>query len=757
MISPEELNTLEGDTMPISFCRRLPGPTIIFAIILLAMGAGLATAQVDYNDTPRVVATFDVGDGVRDFQVRGQLAYIVRPEGFVDVWDLSDPAQAFLVASHAVAGQPTALHFRGDTAIIGTVDRGLVAADLSDPLQYVELDALLPAAGGLLLGLVGDLAVMSSYSGGETVIDVSDPTNLQVAGTFQSPGLTWRSFCAYGEVGYATCQMSGVMVFDFSDPANVELTANLSEYDSSFAGGVSIVGDHLYAATTRGLYAFDLADPRQPQFLGEVNLVAETEFVAAGPNRMACAGSSSLLIFDLADPAAPLELGGAVVSEDVMGAAHLNGHFATIADESTLVIVADCSTPAIPVLAEVPFPVPGSYWDVVGSRMIVGDSPGAQVAMVDISDPDQPQVVGQFQPCEPYLRDVRVNNSLAVAVSDSAGLFLYDWPQGGVPVQAGEYHTDEELAEVVLDGDLAYVVAKRFGLIVLDVADPWNPQEIGRWEANSQIDGTVQDLTIEDGLAVTSFGYFQGFDYYRYTKILDISDPTDPQLITSMAYDPYGVLHNRLLVRPDGYYSNTMRVISLADPANPQELATITSLFDSPRPLGFDGTRFYYREFNVGLVVYDLAQPESPQQLASTFVRSYQDGKADEALWMRSVRVDGLKALPFHGEGATAIEPDDPADELPPSGLELRCHPNPFNPRLNVVFSVQRPGPVDVSVYDLRGRHVATVYEGDAATGPLDVVWDGRSAAGADVASGTYLVKLRTEQRQLVRKVALVR
>ncbi|MCB1182774.1 hypothetical protein KDM41_05025 [bacterium] len=70
--------------------------------------------------------------------------------------------------------------------------------------------------------------------------------------------------------------------------------------------------------------------------------------------------------------------------------------------------------------------------------------------------------------------------------------------------------------------------------------------------------------------------------------------------------------------------------------------------------------------------------------------------------------------------------------------------PNPFNPSTRIDFTLARRGHVRVAVYDLTGRRVATLVDGERDAGPQDVVWTGRDDAGRQVASGAYAVRLET-------------
>jgi flagellar hook assembly protein FlgD len=87
----------------------------------------------------------------------------------------------------------------------------------------------------------------------------------------------------------------------------------------------------------------------------------------------------------------------------------------------------------------------------------------------------------------------------------------------------------------------------------------------------------------------------------------------------------------------------------------------------------------------------------------------------------------------------------------------VSAHPNPFNPRLTVTFTVDRPQRVTVAVYDPAGRRVAILEEGILPAGTHAAVWDGRDATGRGAASGPYLLQLRGDTVRQTRKVLLLR
>ena len=67
-----------------------------------------------------------------------------------------------------------------------------------------------------------------------------------------------------------------------------------------------------------------------------------------------------------------------------------------------------------------------------------------------------------------------------------------------------------------------------------------------------------------------------------------------------------------------------------------------------------------------------------------------------------------------------------------------KIYPNPFNPSTEVEFTLQNDTHVMLSVYDLNGRVVETIFEGFQTSGLHSYRWN-----ASDVPSGVYYVKLR--------------
>jgi len=79
------------------------------------------------------------------------------------------------------------------------------------------------------------------------------------------------------------------------------------------------------------------------------------------------------------------------------------------------------------------------------------------------------------------------------------------------------------------------------------------------------------------------------------------------------------------------------------------------------------------------------------------------------------------------------------------------------NPITTIRFDLQKAVDVQVSVYDIASRRIATLLNGHLSAGEHRVVWDGRDDAGNMVASGVYIYRLQAGEFVANRKMLLVR
>lgn len=97
--------------------------------------------------------------------------------------------------------------------------------------------------------------------------------------------------------------------------------------------------------------------------------------------------------------------------------------------------------------------------------------------------------------------------------------------------------------------------------------------------------------------------------------------------------------------------------------------------------------------------------------------------------------IDNAVEFFFPGPG-TDVKGGEP---YPPSFTLFQNYPNPFNPSTTISFSVQNPSLAVLTVHDVLGREVATLFNEVMSTGRHSVPWDAKS-----MPSGVYVARLQT-------------
>jgi hypothetical protein len=99
----------------------------------------------------------------------------------------------------------------------------------------------------------------------------------------------------------------------------------------------------------------------------------------------------------------------------------------------------------------------------------------------------------------------------------------------------------------------------------------------------------------------------------------------------------------------------------------------------------------------------------------------------------------------------------------PPEEFALaQNYPNPFNPTTTIRFALPYAGWTTLNIYDVLGREVAHLVDGNLQAGVYTSSWDGRMTSGQLVGSGVYLYRLTlqgTDGRNsvVVKKMILVK
>ena len=172
------------------------------------------------------------------------------------------------------------------------------------------------------------------------------------------------------------------------------------------------------------------------------------------------------------------------------------------------------------------------------------------------------------------------------------------------------------------------------------------------------------------------------------------------------------------------------------------------ALYDFTTP---DGTPGFY-PYHAAIYNYIPADDAQVITVPIAFSRLVSPDHFGGGLPARTVFLD--QVLTFFGHTGTH------APSPIPALLEfiVQAYPNPFNPRTTIAFNLPQKSAVDLHIYDLAGRRVKTLLDGEELqAGRNSVVWGGRDAQDRLVAAGVYFYRLEAGVHQAVQRMTLIK
>ena len=326
------------------------------------------------------------------------------------------------------------------------------------------------------------------------------------------------------------------------------------------SGGYAYVGDGVQ------LSIFDVSNPAAPQRVKRMGLRGSICQMKLVDNLLYVAASfGGLRIYDVSDPAHPRLLGTAAEGHTPCPFTVAGGM--AYAYEWFNVWAMDVSNPAAPFLRDSVDLERGVA--PPGSIFAAGNTVFASNSVVNASDPDQLQVTRTITGTW-----VAVEDELAVADGVECikggcwgGLFFYDISDPANPQPIGGYPLGSETDFAQVDGDLL-VSSNDYQTTLLDIAQPEAPVYLS----------TISEKAFEKigNLLYISRDIYEADPSVRNgIDVMDISEPTQPELVGSYATPNYihgyaraGELVFLRTVVPYGNY-HELQIIDATYPSNP--------------------------------------------------------------------------------------------------------------------------------------------------------------------------------------------
>jgi hypothetical protein len=724
---------------------------IVFNLTLIALvtaSATLAQDCLDYTLYARWLGgTYFTGEADA-VVLKGSNAMVAGAHDGLAIFDVTDPANPQLLGALALPGAERDVVVTGNVAYVAAGFEGVHVISLIDLAEPTLLATLDTSFSAFAVAPMGSHLLVADFLGGLLVVDVSLPTAPQVVAQVDA-GHRVTDVVVYAGHAYLADGDDGVQIVDVTVPAD---PVSLGFLSSGAATTLAADGTLLaWGNSTGQLGLADVSNPADPVVLGSTSTYDQVITIALDHGRALVGTEQAMILYDVSDPNHWQFALRHDLEDDVSGCAWQ--------DDVALLVTSD-----------------RSCWYC------------GTLQAIDLAQPAMPPVVGESSELS-YgggAEEMLVHGDNVLVAEHGRGLLVYDVSDPTDPHHVGSFPIVEWTYGLAALGDLVYLADYYVGLHIVDISSPHQPTQVNM----------ITSATRLTQLA-TGSGYLAGVDANQRIRIFDLAEPTAPvimativlqaeavtvagdlllatttgdQLVAYDMADPAAPVElDRLTLgeylldvkitgdlaliaaRADGFH-----VVDIADPLNLGHLATAWTPGPARRVVAA-GDVAYASCAGAGIMVFDLSNPAAPAPLAcigeGASHRQHLLTVGPDWVYSQTVYSSSRFVVAY---ASCATFSDLPDADLPAAAW-LQVAPNPFNPRTAISFFIDHPQTVELCIFDMTGKRIAVLADRTFQAGGHSIDWQGKDMQGRAVASGTYLVRMVTDDRITSEKMMLIR
>jgi len=523
--------------------------------VYLSSGDVFSVLDTTLPESPTLRASVTVPELIWDVAVLNGTAYLAISDG-MQIIDVTDPDAPQLRGRYDAGASVRDVAADDDTIFLSTHD-GLRAVAVDSP-DAPSLAYAVPIPNET--GDIEDIAV--------------------------SEGLVYLALGAGGMISYDGATEVGAL-----------LGENASE--------IVVAGSTVLLSGSDTLRAVDVSTPETPVILDSVPFGRRSDLTLAGEVLLASRPGDG---FRLIDAGAPTTLSLSAELHWPTGSTQIVEHHgvAVVNNDGTgSLMFLDVSEPATPrFINALDLPGLGSNVSSLSSAgSLLAAKEGDSIYMVQFGDPESPQLLGAIE--LPRVTGIAMNDALMVTIDNANDLQVIDITAPASPTLVGSVTipTPQDLFDVELAGNHAYVAAGHGGMHVYDLSNLASPQLVS---SVPEI-GEVRSITVRDKLAYV-MGYFEGH------FLFDVSDPASPILLGGLDTALPSVRAEIIGDKAIAIEGDTIKAFDISDPSLPA-FESVSPYRAAPENLVISGAWAIVADANVGIQTIQLLGCASPADL----------------------------------------------------------------------------------------------------------------------------------------------
>jgi hypothetical protein len=383
--------------------------------------------------------------GTRRAYISDGLAYVADWFSGLHIYDISNPSSPSHIGNFHTPGSSKGVVVENGYAYVGDDDHGLQIIDVRNPKRPVAVGSVLTTGLAYTLKKRDELVFLADHRGGFHIINVADVTKPFIVSSHKTPGKSW-AIDVKGNTVFVADDNTGLLVFDISNPQKPKQIGQFNP--DGYAEDVVIRSNIAYVSFfDKGFFLLDINNPRKPELISQIAIPGNARSVVLKDDFAYIAGwESGLQIVDISNPKS-LKIAGS-------------------------------------------FDTRGSAWgaDIYKNHVYVWDWWGG-VKVINVSNPQSPEFTAQYH-ANSKINKIRQKNSFIYAANHTAGIQVFDINNVLNPI----WTTGIDVAGNTVDvwpssqSDILFAVSDQAGLLIFDIKDPFYIFQLGTY----QIDGEAK-------------------------------------------------------------------------------------------------------------------------------------------------------------------------------------------------------------------------------------------------------------------------
>ena len=652
--------------------------------------------------------------------------------------EIGDPSFSSQIEIHSTIRD---IVIEGDFLYLAADEIGVMMFDISDRTSPILYRTYPSDEYGFQLIVIGQYVYLSDDSGSLKVIDMENPSGPMQVVEFDILHKAWE-LVLRGDRLLATVY-GNAFVFDVSNPA---LPVELVNIESkSFSDG-DIVGQKLYLTDHDTLHIYDISDIGHPELVGKFDSGSSrlVKIEIVGDYLYAIGTSGKYTIYEIAPDNIIHYVGQSIDGGYYLDLEVVDDFSYVISVREGLVIMnhEDKFNPELVFRGG-----NGSFvygLDVKGDVCyIANEYDGLQIYDID-GDNNFVKTGGlDFESGSEAAYQVEVEGNYAYVARRSSGLSIIDVSDRYNPVEVATLEIDGRTNDVEIRGTLLYLAQRSVGLVVVDVSDPHNPLELSTYA----IDGEMYNLDVHGSYAYVADGS-QGL------YIIDVSDPVNPVLssvynddmipdiVVKRARDVEVVDNTAYLAD----YGNGFHIIDITDKENPIQISNEIN-YGTSTAIRFKDDIIYLGRYLEGISIFGVSNPLDIKEFDT-----YNTGGR-----LEDIALSGNHILTSEWDCGFSLfnllKTTSTADISNEKSLKINVYPNPASTNFALDIVLQKPYFVTVSILDVNGQNLGSIYEGNLAEGIQKI--DFQATTIKNLNSGIYMLKVTYGNNQIFEPLIL--